>query len=654
MRPHLNAIANLLDIERLDHEAERVVLPASTYELLSSGAKLSPGAPALSFFLTGDTHRELETWTYAELLARITQTANFFFRLGARKDTVIAYVLPNLPETHLVVWGGQAAGIVLALNPLLEGPALAKLLEVAGAEILVTLAPFPGLDLWSKLEPVLPRLRRLRQLVFVDLATHVKGPKSVAARALRFVQSARRYGVRGMRAALPRWLSVHGFERSIRDESGAALRSGRRFSPDDASSWFCTGGTTGLPKIAMRTHRNEVFNAWSAAEFLGGGVGLGKVVFCGLPLFHVNGVLVTGLVPFSRGAHVILGTPQGYRGTNVVKRFWEIVEQHRINFFSGVPTLYSALLRIPVGSHDLSSLEYGLCGAAPMPTEVTRAFEAQTGVRILEGYGLTEATCISSGNPPGGERRRGSIGLRLPGQRMKVVMLDAHGKYQRDCATNEVGLITVSGPNVFSGYQQPEQNAGLWIEQGDGRRWLNTGDLGRQDAEGYFWLTGRTKELIIRGGHNIDPATIEEPLHRHSAVALAAAVGRPDVHAGELPVAYVQLKPGETATEAELAEFLQAEISERAALPKRIRIIEQMPLTPIGKIYKPELKRAEIREALECALTQAGVLFSAVKIGDDATRGMVAHVGLAPHAPAGDAEQVLGRFAIPFTVSGSA
>ena len=173
-----------------------MVLPASTYELISSGAKLRPSAPALSFFLAGDSHRELETWTYAELLARITQTANFFLRLGAHKSTVIAYVLPNLPETHLVIWGGQAAGTVLALNPLLEGPALAKLLEVTGAEILVTLAPFPGVDLWSKLEPVLGRLPRLRHLVLVDLAHHVKGPKSIAARALRFTQAARRYGVR--------------------------------------------------------------------------------------------------------------------------------------------------------------------------------------------------------------------------------------------------------------------------------------------------------------------------------------------------------------------------------------------------------------------------------------------------------------------------
>ncbi|MBC7170899.1 MAG: AMP-binding protein, partial [Polyangiaceae bacterium] len=317
----------------------------------------------------------------------------------------------------------------------------------------------------------------------------------------------------------------------------------------------------------------------------------------------------------------------------------------------GVPTLYSALLQVPNGRHDVSTLEYGLCGAAPMPTEVMRVVEERVGIKILEGYGLTEATCISSGNPPRGERRRGSIGLRLPGQEMKAVVLDERGAHVRDCAVDEVGVIVVSGPNVFSGYRQPQQNAGLWVDCADGRRWLNTGDLGRQDEDGYFWLTGRKKELIIRGGHNIDPATIEEPLHRHSDVELAAAVGRPDAHAGELPVAYVQLKPGRSVTEADLAEFLKEQIGERAALPKRIRIIERMPLTAVGKIYKPELKRGEAKEALESALTQAGVAFRAVEVADDASRGMVAHVRIDGLAPAAEAQRVLGGFAVPFTLS---
>ena len=235
------------------------------------------------------------------------------------------------------------------------------------------------------------------------------------------------------------------------------------------------------------------------------------MIFCGLPLFHVNGQLVTGLMPWTHGDHVILGTPQGYRGNGVIAGFWAMVEHFGINFFSGVPTVYSALLQQPVDGRDISSLDYALCGAAPMPVELFRDFEQRIGVRILEGY--SPKAPASSSNPPEGERRVGSIGLRLAYQDMRAVILDEAGLYQRDAGTDEVGAIAIRGPNVFAGYLDAAHDKGLWIDI-DGQRWLNTGDLGRQDAEGYFWLTGRKKELIIRGGHNIDPKQIEEARRR--------------------------------------------------------------------------------------------------------------------------------------------
>jgi fatty-acyl-CoA synthase len=207
---------------------------------------------------------------------------------------------------------------------------------------------------------------------------------------------------------------------------------------------------------------------------------------------------------------------------------------------------------------------------------------------------------------------------------------------------------------VFVGYTRPEQNGGIWMEGGDGGRWLNTGDLGRCDPDGYFWLTGRKKELIIRGGHNIDPAAIEEPLHRHPAVQIAAAVGRPDMHAGELPVAYVQLKPGTTATEAELAEFLRHEINERAALPKGIRIVDAMPLTGVGKIFKPALKRQETADAIRSALAEAGVKDATVSLIDDTSRGISLHVELADIAFEALAISALGRFPFAFSTSAAA
>lgn len=233
---------------------------------------------------------------------------------------------------------------------------------------------------------------------------------------------------------------------------------------------------------------------------------------------------------------------------------------------------------------------------------------------------------------------------------MKAVVVDERGAYARDCAVNEIGLLVISGPNVFAGYLTEEHNAGLWLDCGDGRRWLNTGDLGRQDAGGYFWLTGRKKELIIRGGHNIDPATIEEPLHRHPAVQIAAAIGRPDAYAGEVPVAYVQLKPGMTASEAELDQFAQRMIGERAALPKAIRIVEEMPLTPVGKIFKPALKRLEIQDAIASALKSAGVPGFEVSVTDVPIRGTAVLVKLAAPQDESIAAKVAGSFPFPFSI----
>ncbi|KVP81490.1 acyl-CoA synthetase [Burkholderia ubonensis] len=646
----MNGIATRNDVLAIEAQGLPPDLPTSTYEMICAGAAIDPSAPALSFFMTADAHRDAECWTYRELVRDITRTANMFTRLGVSSHSVIAYVLPNLPETHFVIWGGQAAGIVCAINPLLEGEAIGNLLKAAGASILVTLAPFPGTDLWQKVADILHEVEPLRHLVLVDPADRVRGMAQPAARTVQH-DGAQLHGDSGLRNAVPAHIQIHDFGTAIARESGTALDNARRIRPGDMSSFFCTGGTTGLPKIAMRSHGNEVANAWSAGRFFGDSIGPGKATFCGLPLFHVNAAMVTGLLPFSRGAHVVLGTPQGYRGDGVVKRFWEIVEHHHINFFSGVPTLYASLLDVPADDHVIDSLEYGLCGAAPMPVGVFRAFQEKTGIRILEGYGLTEGTCVSSVNPPTGERRLGSIGLRIPFQAMKAVVVDDAGRYLRDCAANEEGLLVISGPNVFTGYTRPDQNKALWLDLGDGKRWLNTGDLGRCDSDGYFWLTGRKKELIIRGGHNIDPATIEEPLHRHPAVQIAAAIGRPDAYAGELPVAYVQLKPGTTATEHDLEVFMQQEIAERAALPKHVRIVEAIPLTGVGKIFKPELKRRETSDALRAALDQGGAPGASVNVSTSDSGGMSVSVELSDPGLESAARFVLGRFPFAFSIS---
>lgn len=646
----MQGIVNQADVEAIDTRALLPDLQRSTYDMLRRAWLRQPDAPALSFFMLASEYQNSETWSYREFFAEVTRTANLFHSLGADKNSVIAYILPNLPETHFVIWGGQAAGIVLPINPLLEPDAIAQLLNAANVTYLVTLAPFPGSDLWEKISPALGRVSSLRHVLLVNLADRVRGLKRWPARFAEMLEQGR--VKRAGALALPRHVRIHDFGKSMRPQPHERLLSGRRIDPDDYSSFFCTGGTTGLPKIAMRSHRNEVANAWSVARFLGDGIGPGKNLFCGLPLFHVNGVMVTGLLPFSKGAHVIIGTPQGYRGEGVLANFWSIVEHHRIHFFSAVPTVYSTLLRVPRQGRRLDSLEYGLCGAAPMPRELFQRFQEETGLKILEGYGLTEATCVSSVNPPLGERRIGSVGLRIPGQAMKTVILDANGSYVRDAADNEVGVLTVSGPNVFAGYLHEEQNRNLWIDMGTGRRWLHTGDLAYRDAQGYFWLTGRTKELIIRGGHNIDPGTIEQPLYAHPAVQLAAAVGRPDSHAGELPVAYVQLTPGSEVGEKELLTYLESHISERAAMPKAIVTIDKMPLTAVGKIYKPELRRLEAGDALRKALIAAGVNVRSVNaaIGDDKL-GLRVTVDLIDSQDEQEASQVLGLFSLSYRIT---
>jgi len=609
-------VASIADIQRMERIplGERN-LPDSTYAMLKAGAEIAPDAPALSFFLRAKDYRQPTVWTHRQLLRGIHRAANTFRRLGIQRDDVVAFVLPNLPQTHFVIWGAEAAGIAFAVNPLLESDDIRRLMRAGNVRWIVTLAPTPGTDVWQKVAAAARDLPGLSGILTVSAAPYATGISRIV---LEGYAKLRRRGQRSIR--------VLQFEREVVFANPDRLDFSSPVS-DDIASYFCTGGTTGLPKIAQRSHGSEVFDAWAMQSFVSGVFEPGKAIFCGLPLFHVNGQLVTGLAPWSQGAHVVMGTPQGYRGEGVLGLFWEIVARYKIAAFSGVPTVYSVLMQQPVGATDITSLEFGLCGAAPMPEELFRRFQAFTGVRILEAYGLTEAACVSSVNPPLAEPRIGSIGIRLPYQSMVTAILDEAGDFVRLADTGEIGTILISGPNVFAGYLDAAHNEGLWVEH-DGVRWLNTGDLGRQDAGSYFWLTGRKKELIIRGGHNIDPATIEDALYEHPAVALAAAVGRPDKHAGEVPVAYVQLKPGEDVDEVTILHFARERIGERAAHPKMVHILAELPVTAIGKIFKPALTMLEIQDVVETTARETGAQLASVQVAQDETRGLLATVSI--------------------------
>ena len=599
-------IRTLQDIEQIESTplSDRD-LPSSTFELIRRTAQTSPEAAALSFILQGTGEETPLRLNYAELLGKITQTANAFHRLGLRPGKAVSFLLPNLPQTHYTIWGGEAAGIVNAINPLLDPEHIAELIHASNSELLVTLAPFPGTELWDKVDALRDQLPELKAILCVDMANLLPEPQRSALKA--------------QRGPLPE--GVLDFDETIAACPADHLESGRVITADDIASYFHTGGTTGTPKLAPHSHGNEVAMAYSmnlVTRF-----GVGDVTLCGLPLFHVNGVIVTGLTAFIGGAEVLLATPQGYRNTTLISNFWKVIARHKVSFFSGVPTIYAGLLQIPSEGHDLSSLKYALCGAAPMPVELIRQFEAKTGLTLLEGYGLTEGTCGSCANPPAGERRPGSIGLPMPYCEVRIKVLDEQGRYLRDAAQDEIGNLCIRGATVFKGYLQASKNAGIWVD-GD---WFNTGDLGRVDADGYIWLTGRSKDLIIRGGHNIDPQMIEEALHKHPAVAMAAAVGKPDEKAGELPVVYVQLKPGAQTSETELLEHAAAHIPERAAVPKDAWIIDAIPLTAVGKTFKPALRFDAIARVYQAAVDELHPAVRVEVLSDDRA-GQLAHIHL--------------------------
>jgi acyl-CoA synthetase (AMP-forming)/AMP-acid ligase II len=284
-----------------------------------------------------------------------------------------------------------------------------------------------------------------------------------------------------------------------------------------------------------------------------------------------------------------------------------------------------------------------MCGSSPLPVELFKRFQDVTGVEILEGYGMTEATCLVSGNPYDGNKVIGSVGYRFPYTDVKILDCAEDGSIIREMAVDEVGEICVSnaGVNVGETYTDPTKNIGLYA----GGTHLRTGDLGRIDADGYIWITGRAKDLIIRGGHNIDPAMIEEALAGHSDVAFAGAIGQPDVRAGEVPCAFVELVAGATVTADELMAFAADHVHEPAAQPKYIEIMDELPKTAVGKIFKPDLRRSAITRVYNATLSEACIGASVIKVVEDKKRGLVAQLEKTEKNVSDDAVQgVLGGF----------
>jgi fatty-acyl-CoA synthase len=562
-----------------------------TYGLLRAACERHGDRTALQLLTAGLPEAPVRSVTYTELLAGVHRSANALHALGVGARTPVALLLPNLIEHHLALWGAQAAGIASPINPLLDEAYIGQICRETGAAVIVAPGPVPGADpgtdLWAKAVRVAEQLPGVHTLLQVDLATALTGPAPGHRREPS--------GTRPARANV----QVLDFHTLLDQAEPTRLLSDRVFSEHEPCAYFHTGGTTGWPKIAVHSHRNEAFLAWVLASCFGPD----NVLLSGLPLFHVNGAMVTGLAAFHAGFKVVLLTPGGYRTPGVIDRFWDIANHFKATGFSAVPTVFAALAARPLPPTGIPSLRHAISGAAPLPPQVAADFERATGLRLHEGYGLTEGTCVSALNPPLGERCLGTVGVRLPYQDLRLFKMDANGHATGEAAPGGVGVVGIRGPNVFPGYLREADNARLWLAEG----WLNTGDLGRWDAQGRLVLAGRSKELIIRGGHNIDPALIEDALGGHPAVALAAAVGQPDRHAGELPVAYVVLRAGAQATPDDLLAHAHQTIPERAAVPVRIEVLPALPLTAIGKVAKPQLRLAAIDHALNEALACEGL-----------------------------------------------
>ena len=281
---------------------------------------------------------------------------------------------------------------------------------------------------------------------------------------------------------------------------------------------------------------------------------------------------------------------------------------------------------------------------------VGKAIEDKFGLPVLEVYGMTETSSVHTMAYPDRPVRLGSVGLPVPYTRVRVVKLDAKNGVERECAADEIGVVIMAGPGVFRGYLNEVHNKGAFV---DGN-WVNSGDLGRIDKDGFLWITGRAKDLVIRGGHNIDPAPIEDILFQHPAVGLAAVVGQPDAYAGELPVGYVQLKPGATVEAGELEAWVRERTPERAAVPAQIFWIDPMPLTGVGKVFKPQLRWDAATRAFGkvlAPLAEKGIGCN-VRVGPHGSHGSIATVTVvrvSEHRREAVAEEVQTRLA-PFVL----
>jgi fatty-acyl-CoA synthase len=536
----------------------------STYALLRGAAEWNPSGTALTFLESPDANPV--RLTHAQLLACIHQGANLFHRLGVRPGEVVSLLAPSLPHALVALWAAEAAGIANPVNFLLRADDIAAMLRAANTKVLVALGPHPVLDIWQKVQAVRDRVPSLQAVLTL-------GPRSDAP-------------------------DSPAFEQTMQSEPSDRLVSGRQFQRGDIAAYFHTGGSTGTPKIARHTHANQVFTAASLAQAWD--LTPQTRMINGLPLFHVAGSLLIGLAPLAAGAELVIPTAAGLRHPQVVPRHWELVEKYRPTIVGGIPTSLLALLDVPVQGRDISSVKFCATGGAPLPAAVAQEFEKRFGLPVYEIYGMTECSGLISVSPRPAPPRYGCAGYCVAGVQIQARKFLPDGAAGDPLPPGEPGVLVSRGPHIFAGYLDEAQTAKAFTPDG----WLITGDLGSVDDAGLVRITGRAKDVIIRGGHNIDPQAIEEAAMRHEKVAASAAVGLPDAYAGEVPILYVTAKSGTELVVAELEAHMRNWVPEGPARPREVVLLPDMPVTAVGKIAKPILRQDATRRAAEGAIAE--------------------------------------------------
>ena len=496
----IRGIADIIALEAAPYD--EAVPVHTTYQLLQRAAAKFPDRPALTLLPTGHPDDAPVRLTYAGFLDRVERVAAGLRDLGVGRQDSVALMLPGLPDSFVALFAAELAGRACPINFMLNPTEIAAILRQADARVLVIFGPDAALPIWSKLAEIRALAADLRHIV------RCGGDASAAPGSIDFATL----------AATPR---------TSLPEPAA----------DDIAAYYHTGGSTGVPKLLQHTHANQVHASWFMRQWFN--LDEHDVLINGFPLFHVAGAWCYGGACIAAGAEILLPSKLGMRSPAFVANYWRIVREFRVSVLNGGPTFLTTLMNLPNAEFDPERVRGFISGGSPLGAELADAAERQLNLPVRSVYGMTEACGLVAAEPFDAARAPGSVGFRLPYAELQILPRGASRLAPGEpLASGAVGEVAVRGRQISPGYVAAAHNTNYL---GDG--WLLTGDLGWLDDSGRLFLSGRAKDVIIRGGHNIDPAGIEDALMRHPDVQLCAAVGQLDPYAGELPVAYLSLRP---------------------------------------------------------------------------------------------------------------